>query len=478
MRNLKHIFVLLMLLCGLQLQAQTQAQAKALYDEGNYEEAKPALESLLKKQPTNANLNLWYGVCCLETGDISEAVKYLEQAVKRRATGGQFYLGKAYYQASRFEEAVKTVETYISDLKKRKKETDEAETLLEKCRNGLREIRGVERVTVIDSIVVDKPAFLTHYRLSPESGLLTSDNEFSPQGALEGGTVYQNELGNIAYFSGKEDSTLSIFRAVRLLDGSIELAPLSNEINKGQNTNYPFVTSDGNTIYFAADGKESMGGYDIFVTRFNSNNNTYLQPENIGMPFNSPFNDYMYAVDEFNNLGWFASDRYQPEGKVCIYVFIPNTSKQVYDYENTERDRLIGLSRLSSIRDTWTDQSAVDAALERLGRVKQPTVQQAAVKHEFEFSIDDTRTYYKISDFQSADAREFFRQYRQMVQSLDELNNRLDSQREQYATASSNQKQDLAPAILDLEKRVAQLQKDIDRAANMVRREEQAFLKQ
>ena len=58
-------------------------------------------------------------------------------------------------------------------------------------------------------------------------------------------------------------------------------------------------------------------------------------PENVGMPFNSPYNDYMYVIDEFNDLGWFASDRYQPEDKVCVYVFVPNESKQVYDYEST-----------------------------------------------------------------------------------------------------------------------------------------------
>ena len=33
---------------------------------------------------------------------------------------------------------------------------------------------------------------------------------------------------------------------------------------------------------------------------------TYLVPENVGMPFNSPYNDYMYVIDEYNNLGWFA----------------------------------------------------------------------------------------------------------------------------------------------------------------------------
>ena len=59
------------------------------------------------------------------------------------------------------------------------------------------------------------------------------------------------------------------------------------------------------------------------------------------MPFNSPANDYMYAIDEFNNIGWFASDRYQPDNKVCIYVFVPNSSKEVYNYESTDEQIII-----------------------------------------------------------------------------------------------------------------------------------------
>ena len=56
----------------------------------------------------------------------------------------------------------------------------------------------------------------------------------------------------------------------------------------------------------------------------------------MGFPFNSYANDYMLVIDETCNVGWFASDRYQPEGKVCIYTFIPNESRNPYDYENTE----------------------------------------------------------------------------------------------------------------------------------------------
>ena len=64
----------------------------------------------------------------------------------------------------------------------------------------------------------------------------------------------------------------------------------------------------------------------------------------------------MFAIDEFNNLGWFASDRYQPEGKVCIYVFIPNSSKRVYNYEAMDKKKVVRLAQIHSLKDTWVDQ--------------------------------------------------------------------------------------------------------------------------
>lgn len=472
----RYLWTILLTFCTLTLHGQTQAQAKALYDEGKFAEAKPALEKLVKQQPSNGNLNLWYGVCCLETGDAQNAVKYLEQAVKRRTPSGQLYLGMAYNEVFRFEDAIETLEAYRSDLVKRKRDTAEADELLLRSRNGLRQLRGVERVIVVDSLVVDKPAFLNYYKLSPESGTLSADNSFSPKASLEGGIVYYNELGNIAYYTDKPDSLLSIYRAVRLLDGTSERAPLSDEINKGQNANYPYVMPDGSTIYYAADGPESMGGYDIFVTRYNSTNGTYLQPDNVGMPFNSPYNDYMFVIDEFSNLGWFASDRYQPEGKVCIYVFIPNETKEVYNYENTDLDELISLSQLRRIQDTWTNEGAVNAAKQRLEEVSNK-IAQLHIKKDFEFVIDDAHTYYVASDFKSDAAKAAFAQYQQLAQSLAELDTRLSQMREQYAEGSSSQKSQLAPGILDLEQRVRQLQQEVRSAANWVRREEQSILK-
>ena len=99
----------------------------------------------------------------------------------------------------------------------------------------------------------------------------------------------------------------------------------------GGNDDFPFLLSDGTTLYFASDGEGSIGGYDIFVSRMNTEDGCFLRPDNLGMPFNSPANDYMMAINEVANLGWFASDRNQPQGKVCVYVFVPNDKRVKVD---------------------------------------------------------------------------------------------------------------------------------------------------
>ena len=197
----KYLLILLLCVLGVPASAQTLAQAKALYEKGEYEKAKPAFKKFVKSQPSNGSYNLYYGVCLLQTGEAEAAVSYLETAVKRRTTSGQLWLGKAYAATYRFEEAVETFEEYISELEKRKRSTEEAEQLLEKSRNDLRMLKGVEMICVIDSIVVDKANFLEAYHISAESGSLYMYNNYFGKVTNTEGIVYQTELGNRIYYS-------------------------------------------------------------------------------------------------------------------------------------------------------------------------------------------------------------------------------------------------------------------------------------
>ena len=136
--------ILFFLLCFLltSLSAQTLEQARGMYGRGQYAEAKPVFQKYVKSQPANGNYNLWYGVCCLKTGNAAEALKYLETAVKKRIPSGQLYLAQTYNDLYRFQDAVDCYEEYIADLSKRKKPTEEAEQLLEKAKGNLRMLKG------------------------------------------------------------------------------------------------------------------------------------------------------------------------------------------------------------------------------------------------------------------------------------------------------------------------------------------------
>lgn len=462
MKQKKYLTALLGLCMAETAGAQTLTQAKNFFEQGEFEKAKPVFERLVKQSPSNASYNFWYGACCYETGENEKAYTYLSKSAKRRYIDAYLYLGKWCYDAYRFDEAEENLNEYI-DLRSRKKgSTEDGERMLEKVRRGQRMIRGVEKVAVIDSFVVDKQDFLKAYKLSADAGDIR---------ITENGVQFTNEMGDKQLQSVRNtEGQASLYSSMKMIDQWSKPEAVTS-INELGNADYPFVAGDGITMYYASDNEESMGGYDIFVTRYDSDDNSYLRPDNLGMPFNSPANDYMYVIDDLNNLGWFVSDRRQPEGKVCVYVFVPNASKQVYDYENGDPDQIAALARLDRISDTCTDEDKVRTARQQLAALVYSKDENTR-KTDFTFIVDDSAIYHSLRDFRSAEARKQFQMLQQKEKDLESLIGQLDKKREAYAQAAESNRANMAPGMLDMEKRVEQLRQDIEELTNTVRNTE------
>lgn len=462
MKQKKYLTALLGLCMAGTAGAQTLTQAKNFFEQGEFEKAKPVFERLVKQSPSNASYNFWYGACCYETGESEKAYTYLSKSAKRRYIDAYLYLGKWCYDAYRYDEAEENLNEYI-DLRSRKKgSTEDGEHMLEKVRRGQRMIRGVEKVAVIDSFVVDKQDFLKAYKLSADAGDIR---------ITENGVQFTNEMGDKQLQSVRNaEGQASLYSSMKMIDQWSKPEAVTS-INELGNADYPFVAGDGITMYYASDNEESMGGYDIFVTRYDSDDNSYLRPDNLGMPFNSPANDYMYVIDDLNNLGWFVSDRRQPEGKVCVYVFVPNASKQVYDYENGDPEQIAALARLDRISGTCTDEDKVRTARQQLAALVYSKDENTR-KADFTFIVDDSATYHSLRDFRSAEARKQFQMLQQKEKDLESLIGQLDKKREAYAQAAESNRANMAPGMLDMEKRVEQLRQDIEELTNTVRNTE------
>lgn len=478
--NIKIILsVLILILFQSPLKAQTLAQAQKLYENGEYQEALPVFQKYVKQAPSNGNYNLWYGDCLLKTGSAQEALPYLQTALKKKAKSSQWRLAQCYDALYMYEDAVNNYEIYLSDLVKLKRTNEEAERDLEQARIRLRLLRGVEKVLILDSILIPKADFLEAYDLSRESGSLTPFNVFfSSSDPLQTGTVYQSQIGNQIFY-GQYDPTNSlsrIYMAEKLGQGWSKGQMLSEEVNAPDaDAAYPFMMPDGTTFYFASKSDRSMGGYDIFVTRYDGRDGTFLDPENVGMPFNSVYNDYMYAVDEMNNLGWFASDRCQRQDTVCVYVFQPSESKQVYSFENTDKNELALLAQATDIHKTWSgrEQEAKEG-LQRLEKARQSMPSLASGSKQGLFIVDDSRSIFSTSDFRSATARQLYGTYQEKVKEHERVTSQLSGMRDQAAIGSLDES--LRQEILALERREMSLYNEIRDLGKKIRQEEKANL--
>lgn len=93
---------------------------------------------------------------------------------------------------------------------------------------------------------------------------------------------------------------------------------LGPEINTGGEEMFPYLAKDG-TLYFASSGLPGLGGLDIFKATGSKSN--FVNPENVGAPLNSPYDDFGLIARENGNEGYLTSNRPNGVGDDDIYYW-------------------------------------------------------------------------------------------------------------------------------------------------------------
>ena len=332
-------------------------------------------------------------------------------------------------------------------------------------------VPSTAKLMFIDSVVVDKKDFLQKIPLNKESGRITYFNSFFNANKEVNTTVYVNEFNNRSYYA-EGDSTQSSIYTIDKLGNKWSIPVKISEITTDyQNPDYPFLCSDGVTLFFGAKGPKSMGGYDIFMTRYNGDDGTWYEPENYGLPYNSTANDYLLAIDDYDQLGWLVTDRRQEEGKVCIYTFVPTSPRQNFESDDLTNKQLNSFARILKIEDTWQFGNR-EAALKRVEDLKKRNTQDKKATSNFNFVINDNVTYHSISEFKSPAARE---KYKQFVALQDKYNQNIATLQQLRDDYAKNRTKDLAKDILFYEKEVEQQAARIKDLKKIIREQERGL---
>jgi hypothetical protein len=153
---------------------------------------------------------------------------------------------------------------------------------------------------------------------------MTPPAEYSKGGGVSAPFNAMNfqEGDKMLVFSAQDESgAWNIMYSVRLNDTAWSAPQIANEnITTAGNEILPHLSPCGKKLYFASNGHSGMGGYDLYVSEWNEETSDWDTAQNLGFPYSSTGNDWLYRNTPCGTYTVFASDRETSENEVTIYA--------------------------------------------------------------------------------------------------------------------------------------------------------------
>jgi hypothetical protein len=309
---------------------ELRAEAEKLFGNHKYKEALPLYSQLLSVYPENPVFNYRCGVCLLmgDRRDLAKPLKYLQFADGKikNETEYYYYLAKAYQLNMKFSSAIEAFEKYKAEKQYANLPAD-LDKDLQYCKNGLLLLQEDNIQSVLEIADVEGGNFYRKYNLQNQGGILMIKPDFFITAAddLHEQTwlAYLSADKNTLYFAsyGEEPSaSKDLYKSEKDENGDWGIPEkLDMTINTGYDEDYPVISFDGSRLFFSSKGHNSMGGYDVFVSTFDTLTRRWGFPVNLDYRVNTPSNDFLFIPDKEYNYACFATDRNSLGDEIKVY---------------------------------------------------------------------------------------------------------------------------------------------------------------
>ncbi len=257
--------------------------------------------------------------------------------------------------------------------------------------------------------------------------------------------LYMEEGSERIYYSAEDQNGIRNIYMTEYQDTVWTCPSLLNEhLTSHADDIYPMLSPDGKTMYFASEGLYGVGGFDIYMSEWSEEDNDWSVPVNMGFPYSSPADDFLFINTADNNHTIFASNRDCSSDSVWVYVleFDNMPVRKAVD----DPEELLKLSHLvpSDASETRGD---------------------ADVSASIPENVDTRRYMDKMVEV------------RNLRDSLSFYGNSLDNERNRFALSNDDaERMKLTGDILRKEARIPVLQDSLDRAVAKLQEIEMEFL--
>ena len=250
--------------------------------------------------------------------------------------------------AYNFAEAVQYSESAVEALDSTASARAEEQLLM--ARNGLNMMSFCSQPTVVAKQTFPLKDFFLFYPLKDHSWRKTPNQLDSLGGDNLSRAIFIPDGSRDIYYSAKDEEGIRNIYATHLTDSLWSVPTLINEqMTSSSDEIYPMLSPDGQSLYFASKGLYGMGGYDLYVSNWNSETNDWDMPVNMGFPYSSPYDDFLFVNTEDGKYSIFASNR--ECGRDSVTIFVLEYDSMPVRKAVTDVDELRALASLNPARD-------------------------------------------------------------------------------------------------------------------------------
>lgn len=316
------------------------------------------------------------------------------------------------------------------------------------CENGIGLVEYLYRPNVIAKKNVALSDFYLYYSDLKDSSWVKNPNPFVNGEHPIYSAIYAPVSHSEYYFAQPDKSGSWNINHSTFNDTTWNAPAMLNEENTSIGDEiFPLVSNDGSKLYFSSNALFGMGGYDIYMCEWDESTNDWGAPTNLGFPFSSPADDFLYMNTSDGNYSIFSSNRDCAKDSITIYVL---------QFDNLP---------IREANPSYED--IVECA--KLDVTKSDNESKSADNQD---NIDEgDELYTKYLNVMA--------QYRELQSEIKKVETEQSENREQYiATEDANILKELETKLLDNDLKIFSLQQSLGELSNTIQSIEMDFIAQ
>ena len=338
-------------------------KALEAFNNENYSEAYTLFSSLISKHPKDGLYHYYCGLSLyFQNSELEKAVEYLEYASGRPSVPSDvfYYLGMANREIYNFTESKKAFNKYASVANRTEQKEYIPARESEMSANAVSmtleynpfEILATSLFSFSDSTLINhvrgKGGILN--KKPPELYIRESEQEdmssfvFLPKEIQKGDFVYFSSDGK------SKKKGLDLYRIKKNGGKKWGEPELIESLSTEFDEIMPYFDPVSNDLYFASKGYNSMGGYDVFKSHYDTERDSWSDPVSLGFPVNSPKNEYLAMPGYDLGTILLITDRQGLDKSLTVYKLLLSEPKQsLASVSREELQRIGNLGGISSI---------------------------------------------------------------------------------------------------------------------------------